>query len=75
MYKHPQGHNTLSCFAANTVSREIAEKNFIFFWKKDGRNVSDIWPRTEHEEEMWEPPGMSLKLGLIEVGSYLFTDT
>jgi hypothetical protein len=46
----------------------MAERNYEFFWQRDGQNVSNIWPRTEHEEIMTEPPGKSLKLGLIEVG-------
>jgi hypothetical protein len=63
----PVGHTTLNCFAASSVKKAVAEKNYVFYWVRDGQNISKIPERTEHEEPMWEPPGMALKLGLIEV--------
>ena len=66
-HRHPGGHNTLNCFAASTIKTSAATKNYVFYWQRDGRNISLISGRTEHEEHMWEPPGMALKLGLIQV--------
>ena len=70
-YHHLGGPKALHCFAASTVKKTVAIKNYLFYWQRDDKNVSSITVnRTEYEEYMWEPPGMVLKLGKIRVNLF-----